>query len=458
MIRFLVLFLFICTWLLPAQAHAFCAVPLQAAADSDTATTAPLHCRMIIAGNGEQTRFTLDIAAQPGLAGVLLPVPQGTEIASFARGSYYAVLNFEAYTRPGILRLQDPDPCQANRTQKVMPPVQAQPTHRSLSGTIPLQSAYLQTALGAEDMATEGDLRRALIRQGLKAGTQQLAALVRLAGQGQSFVLLKPTSSNGGLAHYPPISWSRDGWRGDIWLAPLAPARSRMTVVTITPAHVLMPSDVPMLDLPMGPTVPRYVDYGSQDLWRAITKRVLDKQPRTQPVSHIREFAGPALNDCQTCVADLPGPDSFSALGADWAIENVGSIFSAQEEGEEAEPIEEDQVVNQAVLSRFTLFGRTAANPAPVKLVSSSAVQAFHAHVTTHTPWPGSRQSCAAASGYRQQVAVRNHGAARTLSRLTGWKLDAIMQRMRDTGAPIADPAIKPPAPRWYRRLMDRQE
>jgi hypothetical protein len=70
----------------------------------------------------------------------------------------------------------------------------------------------------------------------------------------------------------------------------------------------------------------------------------------------------------------------------------------------------------------------------------------FQGRYVIRHPWTGS-DDCEAARDYRRQLAERRERDARTLARLTGWKLEDIRERMNLDGEPPEDDEP------WWKRI-----
>ena len=395
--------------------------------------------------DGDDTVLTManDFQGDPKEFAVVIPVPTFIAREQIQVVDKSLLDHLDAYTAPRLVEYHDGDPCLALEEDGVLysrapvPPMAAGNARRRgvtveatyTVGEYDILILSAQESTGLEAWLVENgyripkgaaDVLGSYIRQNMRF----FVARVNLKEQAKlGFTFLRPLQVAYRSPKFMlPIRLGTVNARGPQDLFVFALSRKGRVETT----------NYRTVKLPTGMDLPTFVKADFQPFYKAMfAEQVRREQMRAVFLEYAWDMAW-----CDPCAADPLSADQLRKLGVRWADGRGGGA-------------------QNVFVSRLHVRYDSAHFPEDLVFQETADRENFQGRYVLRHPWRG-QATCAAASEYRKQVALRQEREAGHLASLTGWPLADVRRRMEKlqiADGPAAAVAPVPEPPAWYRRL-----
>lgn len=431
----------------PDAAHAFCGFYV-AKADAKLFNKAS---KVVVARNGQRTAVTMASDYQGDLKefALVIPVPTVVKKDQIKVVENAWVDHLDAYTAPRLVEYHDPDPCRAAEVMlrrdgvvaMAAPTSVAPQKARAAALGIKVEAEY---TVGEYDIvllsATQSDgLATYLNQEGYKIPDGAAPVLGSYIKQNMKFFLarvnLKEQQKTGAKYLRPiQVSYDTEKFMLPIRLGTVnANGPQDMIMLFLSEKGRVETTNYRSVKLPSNMDVPIYT---KADFGRFYTA-MFDHQVKKDGMKMVYTEYAWDMGWCDPCAADPVPDDKLVALGATWLpasavpSPSTGPGLPSGQQGRIIRP----PVQQGAKVFVTRLHVRYDAQNCPEDLMFQETADRanFQGRYVLRHPFTGEAK-CTAGDEYRRGLALRYEKEAATLAHLTGWDIDAIRKRMRETG------------------------
>ena len=416
----------------PGLAHAFCGFYV-AQADSKLFNKSS---RVVLARHEDRTVITMenDYRGDPASFAMVIPVPQILEREQIHIGDRRILDHLDAFTSPRLVEYFDTDPCLERRLRRAFAdaaaPLEAEaPSALRRADGVTVAARY---AVGEYDItilsAEEGRGLATWLRDNgyrLPDGADRI--LTSYIRQGLHFFVAKVDLERHHDLGFQALRPLQIAYQSPRFTLPLrlgtlnADGVQELFVFAITRGGRVEPVNYPTVKLPTGTTIPAFV----KDDFASFYRDMFDRQSDRQGLRNVfLEYAWD-MSWCDPCAADPLSTTELRELGAHWLGPTVTGAAA------------------DAFVTRLHLRYDAGSFPQDLVLHETADRSNFQGRYVLRHAWTGTSR-CAEGDRYLASLPERWAEEARRLAELTGWSLDEIRARMRDSGQVVA-----PPKPWW---------
>ena len=425
-------------------AHAFCGFYV-AKADTKLFNKAS---KVAIARHHNKTVITManDYQGDPSEFALVIPVPTVLKEDQIHVTEPAIIDHLDAYTAPRLVEYFDRDPCRPI----LMPRVMALGAQQEGSAGKRDDAAALGVTIEAEYTVGEYDililsanesagLEIWLIQNGYKIPTGASPVIGSYLNQGMKFfvakVNLKAHTSRGTTYLRPlQIAFESGHFMLPIRLGTInADGPQELFIFTLTRTGRVETANYQTRKLPSDMQLPLFVKAEFGAFYRAMFDHQVDKD---EMQNVYLEYAWD-MGWCDPCAADPLSVAELRELGVFWqdAVANTGARSPAR-----------------AVFVTRLHVRYTAENfPNDMQFRETSDRTNFQGRYILRHPWKGDRAQCQAAQQYVASLPQRFEQEAQNLTRLTGWDISTIREKMASNGQAFEEHSGS--KRKWYQKL-----
>jgi hypothetical protein len=414
-------------------ARAFCGFYV-ARADSELFNKAS---KVVLTHNGDRTVLTMasDVKGDPKEFAIVIPVPTVIQRDQIRVVEPARLDHLDAYTAPRLVEYYDEDPCHPPYPMTAAPGMGglARSSDMALrkadSLGVKIEATY---SVGEYDIVIlsakdSSGLLTWLNQNGSKVPRAAGAVVGSYLRQNLHFFLAKVNierQSQMGFSFLRPIQveYASPKFMLPIRLGTVnAEGPQDLIILGLSPRGRIETTNYRTVRLPSGSEVPLYVKASFGDFYRAM----FDRQVAAEGGRAVfLEYAWD-MGWCDPCAADPLSPDELKSLGVWWlggASDPAGAARKMGSGG--GQPV---------FVTRLHVRYDRDHFPEDLMLQETADRQNFQGRYVLRHPYSGPA-ACEAGASYRSALPRTFESQARTLAELTGWEMDAIRQRMRETG------------------------
>lgn len=446
--------------LLSAPAHAFCGF-FVSKAGADLFNQAS---KVVMARADDRTVITManDFQGELDEFAIVIPVPEVLEEGQVHVAENSLIEHIDAYTAPRLVEYFDPDPCmdrlyqlKALRSdmamvQSAMPEMAATP--QSLGVTIEAEytvGEYDIVILSAKESA---GLLTYLNQEGYKLPKGAEQTLGSYIKQDMNFFLAKvnlEAQAKSGYTYLRPlqVAYESDKFMLPIRLGTLnATGDQDLILYTLSQQGRVETTNYRTVKIPSDTNIPTYVkdDFGA--FYKAMFDTAAEKE--NKKVTFL-EYAW-NMNWCDPCAADPLSNAQLRTLGAWWVDSPQDPPGVKPMPGIQPRSMSIAPPRAQANTYVTRLHVRYNAETFPEDLILQETVDNSNfqgRYVLNHT-FEGNL-SCKAGKDYLRSLPARHEKEAQNLAQLTGWDINDIRAKMKESGSLMDEGDVPPPTPWW---------
>jgi hypothetical protein len=436
---------------LPPRAEAFCGFYV-AKADTDLFNQAS---KVVLVRDGDRTVLTMsnDYQGEPQEFALVVPVPTFLEREQIHVGNQAVIDHLDAYTAPRLVEYYDQNPCQPQVVYELR--AQAAPSAADAAGAkargVTIEAAYTVGEYDILILSAEESrgLTTWLTENGYRIPKGASEVLGSYLKQGMRFFVAKVNLAERARLGYSFLRPLQIAYEDRRFMLPIrlgtvnAAGPQELFVFALTRTGRVETTNYRTVKLPSDVEVPLFLEdedaFG--DFYRALIGRQVEEHDMR---AVFLEYAWD-MGWCDPCAADPLSASELRDLGVFW----LG-------DGPEVRPMDGRNVLprptpfpqpQDVFVTRLHLRYDRDHFPEDLQFQETGDRTNFQGRYVIRHPWTGS-DDCEAARDYRRQLAERRERDARTLARLTGWKLEDIRERMDLDGEPPEDDDEP-----WWKRI-----
>jgi hypothetical protein len=397
--------------------------------------------KVVVARRGEQTAVTMasDYQGDPKEFALVIPVPTVVTKEHIKVLDSALVDHLDAYSAPRLVEYFDPDPCQLRTDYKVTSAWNM--AFLSAPTILHARAAALGVKIEAEYTVGEYDivilsavqsdgLATWLTESGYHIPTGAAAVLGSYIKQSMKFFVARVNLQEQAKLGYHFLRPIQVTYATDKFMLPIrlgtanASGPQDMIVLMLTEKGRVEPTNYRTTRIPSNAEIPIYtkVEFGS--FYRAM----FDTQVTKDDMSVVYLEYAWDMGWCDPCAADPVPNDKLAALGAFW-VDQAASPQPPDSSVIRRPPM---QGVN-AFLTRLHVRYDAAHFPEDLMFQETTDRSNFQGRYILRHPYTGPI-ACAEGEAYRRSLGARFETEASTLSRLTGWDIASIREKMRASG------------------------
>jgi hypothetical protein len=402
--------------------------------------------KVVVARKGERTVVTMasDYRGELKEFALVIPVPTVVAKEQIKVVESAWVDHLDAYSAPRLVEYFDPDPCAVRRYDQVVaaapraaaPVPEARILRKADALGVKIEAEY---TVGEYDIvilsATQSDgLATYLDQEGYRIPAGAAPVLGSYIKQNMKFFLakvnLKEQAKSGGQ-YLRPIQVAYDTAK---FMLPIrlgtvnASGPQDMIMLFLTEKGRVETTNYRTVRLPSNMDVPIYTKAEFGRFYTAM----FDHQVKKDGMKVVYTEYAWDMGWCDPCAADPLPDDKLVALGATWV--------AARAAGQPTPPggpqprITRPPVLGTNVfVTRLHVRYDALSFPEDLMFQETADRGNFQGRYVLRHPFKG-EASCPAGEEYRRGLALRYEKEAATLAHLTGWDIDEIRRRMRQTG------------------------
>lgn len=428
-------------WAAP-HAAAFCGFYV-AKADANLFNEAS---KVVMARDGNRTVITMvnDYQGDPTEFAMVIPTPVVLKESQINIGKKSIVDHLDAYTAPRLVEYHDPDPCRVveyevralSKSNSAFPAPRAAIAQADSLG-VTIEAEY---TIGEYDIvilsATQSDgLQTWLDQEGYKVPPKARQVLASYIAQDMKFfvakVNLEEKAKLGGEFLRPiQLAFEHDRFMLPIRLGTVnAKDKQDLILYTLTRKGRVESTNYRTAKIPTDMDLPLFLK--SDEEFGKFYKAMYAKTVEREGPSTILEYAWD-MNWCDPCAADPLSQDQLRHLGAFWIggnqkqrIGTNGQIIAPKRRpGGQA---------RDAFVTRLHMRYDADTFPEDLKFQETGDRQNFQGRYVMRNPFKGDI-SCEAGADYARRLQDRFEKEATQLASLTGWDVNDIRAKMRNSG------------------------
>lgn len=403
-----------------------------------------------------------DFKGDPKEFAVVIPVPTFIQKSQIHIGDKKIIDHLDAYTSPRLVEYFDPNPCQRPYTFDRMVPgaagalqskAQRMAEEKSLGVKIEAQytvGEYDIIILSAEQSS---GLETWLKQNGYRIPDGASDVLGSYIKQKMRFFVARVNleeHSKLGFSYLRPLQVAYESPK---FMLPIrlgtvnADGPQELFIYTLTRKGRVESTNYRTVKLATGMDLPVYVKNEFADFYRAMFDRQVKKEKMR---TVFLEYAWD-MNWCDPCAADPLSVKQLRELGVFWIEDDAirgqpGSLLPPSRR-----PLPTSQARDVFVTRMHVRYDRERF-PEDLVFQETADRSNFQARYVLRHPWNGS-DSCPAASEYRRNLPKRYEQEAQGLSRLAGWEVSKIREKM---GTPNGNAGDEREGKNWWQKLWSK--
>jgi hypothetical protein len=397
--------------------------------------------KVVVARRGEQTAVTMasDYQGDPKEFALVIPVPTVVIKEQIKVLDSALVDHLDAYSAPRLVEYFDPDPCKIREKYDVTSALNM--LFLSGSTIAHARAAALGVKIEAEYTVGEYDILilSAVQSDGLatwltESGYHIPAGAAPVLGsyikQNMKFFVARVNLQEQAKLGYHFLRPIQVTYATEKFMLPIrlgtvnASGPQDMIVLMLSEKGRVEPTNYRTTRIPSNAEIPIYTKAEFGSFYRA----VFDTQVTRDDMSVVYLEYAWNMGWCDPCAADPVPNDKLAALGASW----VDQAASPQPPGSAAIGRRPMQGVN-VFLTRLHVRYDAAHFPEDLMFQETTDRSNFQGRFVLRHPFTGPI-ACAEGEAYRRSLGARFETEASTLSRLTGWDIASIREKMRVSG------------------------
>jgi hypothetical protein len=400
--------------------------------------------QVVLARDGDRTVLTManDFRGEPKEFALVVPVPTVLEKGQIHVADRAPIDHLDAYSAPRLVEYFDDDPCRPQVAEDRMmkaglaaPMSAPREQEKGESHGVTIEARY---TVGEYDILIlsakqSGGLAQWLVENGYRIPPGAAHVLGIYLKQGMKFFVARVNlkeQARLGFANLRPlqIAYENPKFMLPIRLGMVnADGVQELLVYAMTKTGRVETTNYRSVKLPSDLDVPLYV----KDEFARFYKALFGHQTVTEKMGVVFTEYAWDMSWCDPCASPPLDHDELKKLGVFWIDDaNSGAprVFLTRLHARYDKPHFPEDLV-------FQVTGDT---------------QNFQGRYILRHPWTGDL-SCPAAVAYKRQLNQRRTAEAQNLATLTGWSLETIRARMRETG----EGEVAVAEPRWWEKLWD---
>lgn len=416
--------------------------------------------KVAIMRDGERTVMTMSNDYQGELKefAMVVPVPVVLEEGQIHVTDNAIVDHLDAYTSPRLVEYFDEDPCEMSFDEIMVTASRA--PKAAMEGARRRGDAALGVTIEAEYTVGEYDIQ---ILSAKESGG--LAAWLRMNGyklpdgadqtlgsyikQGTKFFVARinlDEQAKTGLKYLRPlqIAFESRKFMLPIRLGTLnADGKQELFVFALTRNGRVETTNYRTVKLPTGSFIPTYVKDEFGDFYKAMFAEQADRESQN---AVFLEYAWD-MNWCDPCAADPMSGEELQELGVYWTGADDG-----------VQPMTRSRPIpsggpQDVFVTRLHVSYDAAHFPEDLMFKTTGDRENFQGRYVMRHPYKGEAK-CDAAKAYRAGLPKRYEEEAQSLATLTGWDIDDIRGKMKESGQSFPAPAKD----KWWEKIWEKKE
>ncbi len=412
--------------------------------------------KVAIMRDGERTVITMsnDFQGELNEFAMVVPVPVVLEEGQIHVTDNAIVDHLDTYTSPRLVEYFDEDPCAMG--DEIMFSTSRAPTAAMAEARV-RGDAALGVTIEAEYTVGEYDIQILSAREsgGLAAWLRQNGyklpdgadqTLGSYIKQGTKFFVAKinlDEQAKTGLKYLRPlqIAFESRKFMLPIRLGTLnADGKQELFIFALTRGGRVETTNYRTVKLPTGSFVPTYVKDEFGDFYKAMFSEQVDREAQN---AVFLEYAWD-MNWCDPCAADPMSSEELRELGVYWSDGDDG-----------VQPMTRRPVpsggAQDVFVTRLHVSYDAAHFPEDLMFKATGDRENFQGRYVLRHPYKGDAK-CDAAKEYRASLPKRYEEEAQSLATLTGWDINEIRGKMKESGQ-----AFPPPAKdKWWEKIWGK--
>jgi len=382
-----------------------------------------------------------DFKGAPKEFAMVVPVPSVLEEGQIHVGDKAILDHLDRFTAPRLVEYHDPDPCaRADREELAFRMMEAPQSATKMSVARDAVTVEASYTVGEYDIvilsARESDgLERWLHENGYSVPRGASRILAGYLKQDMKFFVAKVNLAEQQKLGFQYLRPLQIAFESPKFVLPIrlgmvnADGPQELFIYTLTKNGRVETTNYRNVKLPTGMDIPTYIKAEFGDFYRSM----FDHQVKRHGMQAVFTEYAWDMGWCDPCASQPLSSKELGELGVYWldptsARVSQGNVFVTRLHVRYDEGHFPEDLVLQETADKTNFQGR---------------------YVLRH-PWTGD-EDCQHARDYRAGLAKRRHAEARNLARLTGWRLDAIRQRMAVAG----DWSKPEDRTSWWQRLWN---
>jgi len=416
--------------------------------------------KVAIMRDGDRTVMTLANDFQGALTefAMVIPVPVVLEEGQIHVTENAIIDHLDAYTAPRLVEYFDGDPCNdeivvtASRqfVEAASPPAARRKGDAALGVTVEAEYTVGEYDIQILSAKESGGLAQWLKQNGYKLPAGAEETLLSYIRQGTKFFVAKVNleeQSKTGLKYLRPlqVAFEHPRFMLPIRLGTLnADGKQELFVFALTRTGRVETTNYRTVKLPTGMEVPVYVKNEFGDFYKAMFAEQSHKEAER---AVFLEYAWD-MGWCDPCAADPLSNDELSELGVYWlGGERPDAILPRRP----APPRPSPGGPADVFVTRLHVSYDAQHFPEDLMFRETGDRENFQGRYVLRHPYKGDAK-CEAATEYRAELPKRLDAEAQSLATLTGWDIDDIRTKMKETGQPYEAP--KPE--KWWEKIWSK--
>ncbi|MEM6556036.1 MAG: DUF2330 domain-containing protein [Pseudomonadota bacterium] len=435
-------------------ASAFCGFYV-AKADTDLFNDAS---KVVLVRDDERTVITMasDYRGDVNEFAMVVPVVDIPLREQINVGNPALVDHLDEYTAPRLVEYYDDNPCEMNRARSFVASSEpmtlanildrVQQDSQQLAVTIEAEyevGEYDILILSAED---SGDLITWLNQNEYRIPDGAEEVVEAYLKRGMKFFVAKVNlERHDGSSMLRPIQVA---YEDEDFMLPIrlgtvnADGKQELFVFAITRQGRVETTNYKTVKLPSNMDVPIFVKDEFGDFYKAMFEHQTEKE---NGKAVFMEYAWD-MSWCDPCAANPLSRSELRELGVMWLDEGPLGVVQPRRPG--PQPVD-------AFVTRLHVRYDAQTFPEDLNFQVTGDRENYQGRYVLRHPWRGDYGQCEAAGNYAEVLVERWDAEAESLSKLTGWELDEIRQKMADGGFSASAVGITEPKPKrtWWQRL-----
>jgi hypothetical protein len=419
-------------------AHAFCGFYVA----SGNAKLFNRASQVVLVRDGDRTVLTManDYRGEPKQFAMVVPVPSVLQRGQINVGDRAVVDHLDAYSAPRLVEYFDEDPCRPpaaaemsvtkSSALRAMDAAGARREAKSLGVTIEARYTVGEYDILILSAKQSDGLEQWLVRNGYNVPPNASRALGIYLKQGMKFFVAKVNLGEKARLGFADLRPLQIAYESPKFMLPIrlgmvnADGVQELLIYALSKSGRVETTNYRNVKLPTDLELPLYVEKEFPRFYKAMFGWQTSKE-RMGVV--FTEYAW-NMSWCDPCASAPLSPDELKKLGVFWLADNSGNapVFITRLHARYDKPHFPEDLVFQQTTDMTNFQGR----------------------YVLRRPWTGD-MSCPNAASYKRSLNERRVQEARNLASLTGWDLERIRARMRETG----EGEMSMAEPRWWEKL-----
>jgi len=416
--------------------------------------------KVAIMRDGDRTVMTLSNDYQGELKefAMVVPVPVVLEEGQIHVTENAIIDHLDAYTSPRLVEYFDEDPCtvydEIMVTGSRMPMAEAAGDAKKRGDAALGVTVEAEYTVGEYDIQIlsakeSGGLATWLVQNGYKLPEGVDRVLGSYIRQGTKFFVAKVNleeQAKTGLHYLRPLQIAFESRR---FMLPIrlgtvnADGKQELFIFALTRNGRVETTNYRTVKLPTGMDIPIYVKDEFGEFYKAMFAEQVDKEAQK---AVFLEYAWD-MNWCDPCAADPLSNEELRELGVYWLDRGLAddrpSLLRPPSPGGPQD----------VFVTRLHVSYDAAHFPEDLMFKTTGERENFQGRYVLRHPYKGEAK-CDAAKEYRKELPKRFEREAQTLAALTGWDIDDIRGKMKESGQSFPPPKKE----KWWEQIWGGKE